>query len=279
MSLFMCMRIAHNKTPLEIEKSVIDQYQQKLGSTTICKKFDIDFSTVLNILRRNNIPIRSIRESKRIYHYNDSFFEKIDTEEKAYWLGFILTDGCVSVRDKWKKDLILTIKDLGHLQKFVKDINGNNKIQTIKRKVKKHTKIYESLSIRSQKMVDDLITLGITPRKSMTVRIPILPDCLYPHFWRGVIDGDGTMGFYINKKRYNHKSFNIGLVGNKFVVSSFVKYVKKILGIELNYYPHKSIFSVKTTNKKAVKISTLLYQHANIFLDRKMELALKSFDA
>lgn len=273
-NLFMGMRIAHNRTSSTVETLVIDKYQKGFGSTSICKEFDINFCTVLNILRRNKIPIRSMRESKRIYYYNDSFFETINTEEKSYWLGFILTDGCVSVRNDWKKDLIITIKDKGHLEKFVKSIGGNN---TIKEITKKDGHKYVTLSIRCQKMVDDLIQLGITPRKSMTVVVPRIPNYLYKHFWRGVIDGDGTMGFYVNKKRYNHKSFTLGLVGNLFIVKSFMKYVKETLNVDLTIGKCKTIFSTKTTNDKALKISTHLYEDSAVFLDRKMTLAKRSF--
>jgi hypothetical protein len=270
----MGMRIAHNRTYPTVEKLVIDQYQDGLGCTSICKKFNVNFCTVLNILRRNDIPIRNMRESKRMYYYNESFFEIIDTEEKAYWLGFILTDGCISVRNEWKKDLTITIKDKGHLEKFVKSINGNNKICQV---IKKDGCKYVNLSIRCQKMVDDLIQLGITPRKSMTVIVPHILHHLYKHFWRGVIDGDGTMGFYVNKQRYNHKCFKLGLVGNLFIIESFRKYVKETLGIDLPIGKCKTIFETKTTNKKALKISTHLYRGATVFLDRKMVLAKRSF--
>lgn len=30
-----------------------------------------------------------------MYKYNEKFFKKIDTPQKAYWLGFLYADGCV----------------------------------------------------------------------------------------------------------------------------------------------------------------------------------------
>ena len=30
------------------------------------------------------------------YNFNEDYFEKIDTEDKAYFLGFIVADGCIS---------------------------------------------------------------------------------------------------------------------------------------------------------------------------------------
>ena len=30
------------------------------------------------------------------YVYNKDYFEKINTSEKAYWLGFLYADGCIT---------------------------------------------------------------------------------------------------------------------------------------------------------------------------------------
>lgn len=266
-------RIAHNKTDSKTEQEIIELYSTGMGCTTICKQFKVHFKTVLNILRRYNIPVRDARTAKQKYHYNEDFFEIIDTEEKAYWLGFILADGCISIRDGYKKDLSMGIKDKGHLQKFLQCLNGNNKIRTYTYKNKE----YEYLSIRCPKMVDDLIKLGITPRKSMTVCVPSIPDNLYKHFWRGVIDGDGSMGNYINKHRYNQKVFALSLVGNENIICGFVNYLKKTFEFSLNYYPTKSIFVVKTTNGKAATIVNHLYKDSSIFLTRKFEIAQTSW--
>lgn len=263
------IRIAPNKSNIQTEQKVVRLYQQGMGSTQINKECNVHYSTVLNILRRYKIPIRSARKAKQIYSYNEEFFSSIDSEEKAYWLGFILADGCVSIRDKYKKDLSVGLKDKGHLQKFILSIYGDNKIRTYSYKKKE----YESISIRCQKLCDDLIQLGVTPRKSMTVKVPIIPENLYRHFWRGVVDGDGSLGIYINKKRYNHKSFAISLVGNKNIIHGFIEFIRKNIAVILPCYPDRRIFVTKTTNEKAIKIIKLLYENATMFMDRKYQLA------
>lgn len=54
-------------------------------------------------------------------------FENIDTEEKAYWLGFLYADGCVGSKES-KVELSLAEKDLRHMEKFRSFIGIENKI-------------------------------------------------------------------------------------------------------------------------------------------------------
>src|SRR5271166_7037406 len=57
---------------------------------------------------------------------NHSIFETIDSEEKAYWLGFLLADGSIQVRKNVQKivKLALAIEDKEHLEKFKKFVNS-----------------------------------------------------------------------------------------------------------------------------------------------------------
>lgn len=43
-----------------------------------------------------------------------TYFENIDTEEKAYWLGFLYADGYVNANED-KIELCLAEKDFHHL--------------------------------------------------------------------------------------------------------------------------------------------------------------------
>ena len=127
-------------------------------------------------------------------------------------------------------------------------------------------------------MIDDLLKLGMTPRKSLTAIVPTLKQDLLKHFWRGVVDGDGSMGIYINKKRYNHKSFVISLVGSNAVVSEFARYIQCNTGISLAVNPSRKIFVAKTTNEFAIRIIKLLYENSTIFMDRKSQLAKRMIE-
>ena len=120
--------------------------------------------------------------------FNHNYFESIDSERKSYWLGFLMADGVVSDRAKrgaLQLHVHLGTKDRDHLQKFHIDIESKNKIANC------------SSSIRSfhssDKMCEDLIRHGCTPRKSLTLKYPTtVPIELTGHFVRGYFDGDGS---------------------------------------------------------------------------------------
>jgi hypothetical protein len=78
----------------DIEKSEILN-QRKIGTTEkeISAKFGISLRQYYNLLKLNNIEKRP-KVSK--FNFNEDYFESIDTEDKAYFLGFIVADGSVS---------------------------------------------------------------------------------------------------------------------------------------------------------------------------------------
>ena len=117
----------------EIDKNrdaeVIKEYKIDTRTKSLAKKFNIHKSTVLDILKRNGIKHFGIGEqSNRKYAVDDNFFNKIDEERKAYWLGFIAADGFVENRKSKNKVLKITLseKDKEHLRKFLNDVKSTN---------------------------------------------------------------------------------------------------------------------------------------------------------
>lgn len=94
-----------------------------------------------------------------------NIFEKIDTEEKAYWLGFLYADGAIGSKED-KIELGLAEKDLSQIEKFRSFTMINNKIS-----YRPKTRSYR-YSFRSQKCKDDLINKGCLPKKSLILVFP-----------------------------------------------------------------------------------------------------------
>lgn len=63
----------------------------------IAQQVGISAGSVSKILRENNIPIRT-NSQYLAYAFNEGFFDVIDNEAKAYWLGFIYADGYIARR-------------------------------------------------------------------------------------------------------------------------------------------------------------------------------------
>ena len=256
----------YNQTPTEVENQIVKLYTTGISSIGVSKQTGVHFATVLNIVRRHGLPTRTTQQTSKRYTFNEQFFEKIDTEEKAYWLGFILADGCISRG----KDIIIALKesDKSHLDKFIKSIEGNNKYQIVISNGFGGPFLTARLAIRCQKMCEDLSTHSITERKSLTAVPPSIPEHLQRHFWRGVVDGDGHV--CVNSQ-YPYKSLEIGLCGSKSVIQGFIDYVKSSLSLDLTLSEDHTIWRTKTSGKKAMQLCSLLYGGSVIYLERKLK--------
>ena len=132
----------------------------------------------------------------RIHHPNlkDDYFKKIDTKEKAYWLGFIYADGCIVIDKRHPGTRRLTIridkKDEILINRFAKAIRFN----LLYKKYEEKNNII-GIQIGNKKLTRDLISHGVIPRKSKKIELPtLLNRKLDLAFLLGFFDGDGTQG-------------------------------------------------------------------------------------
>jgi len=130
---------------------------------------------------------------------NHSAFHVIDTHQKAYLLGFLLADGCVMLPRPGICRSVVNLKILAgdisacHMAQEV--AGGNLRLMENGYRV-----IWEC---NSDEMVADLITLGITPRKTFTavLRWDLIPAHLHGAVLAGLIDGDGNLRFSKTARR------------------------------------------------------------------------------
>lgn len=143
-------------------------------------------------VRRRLVPFGVIRGrgyAARRYRQDDSFFDVIDTEEKAYWLGFLFADGNVRSRSPNHGEIRLSLKisDREHVEKFKAAIKSQSPICVT------HRGVAVTLTVTSRQLFDALVRLGCVPNKTNNHGTPKLPDHLVRHFYRGYIDGDGCI--------------------------------------------------------------------------------------
>ncbi len=242
----------------KIIKNVKKLYLQNKTLHNICKTIGISMYDLYKIIHKNRIKLN--RPDGRVYTINENYFKKIDTEDKAYWLGFIGGDGNINQRRR----TVITLKysDRNHLQKFLDCLKSNYRIRNFK---KKNGKKYSTISISSKKIYNDLLKYNITERKSLTLKPYYkIKEKMKRHYLRGFIDSDGCLSIHKNKWRIN-------LVGSFHVVNFFEEFVKKHINTKATTRKHKNIFSFSLSgNHASKKLSKILYQDAKIFLDRKM---------
>lgn len=211
---------------------------------------------------------------RRNYALNDSFFDDVDTEAKAYWLGFITADGCVRAgrgADGWNHHQLavkLKVSDSGHLEKFKADLAAESPVCLTPQRTS--GKPAAEIVVSSPHLVGSLIRLGVTPRKSLTVKPWRGPGHLMRHYWRGLVDGDGSIVRHAGER----DKWRLTLVGSESVVEAFRVWAVTLTGSAAKKYPKGNIWSWTAgglTSPQA--IARELYGDATVYLDRKYERA------
>lgn len=214
-----------------------------------------------------------MRTNKRTYTLLEDVFETIDTEEKAYWLGFLYADGTTDL-EKGRLKIALAEKDKTHLVKLKDFLGFNGTIKWYSRKPF-NSKDYKyicqpqnELCIYSRELVRDLQSFGIVSKRKEkgTMNIDNIPPGLIRHFWRGVFDGDGCIVA-------TDKSRVAQLSGGYRDCFLFLSFIKSAITTNVSVLKDKSIHCVKFSKGQAVEVANLLYQDCNVYLDRKQKLS------
>jgi hypothetical protein len=240
-------------------------------------RFGLSYSCCIRELKKRGICIRKSRDPiYKKYSLNESVFEKIDTEEKAYWLGFIMADGYVAGKKHFA--IRLALADISHVEKFRKFIESNHLIKKINAKIKE--KLYSAcgLFIGCKKMVSDLSKYGIVPNKTETASYPAgIPSEFERHFWRGYFDGDGCISFSVAKDR-TAKNWSISAVGKEQIIIDFEIFIKKHIKTDAVRKKRKntSVFTFGVCGINLCQpILNVFYKDSLVSLDRKYDLYTK----
>ena len=255
--------------------NIVNLYLDGYSTVKISHYFNCRYNFIRKILKQQNISIRAKDECGRKLPINKHYFDNIDCEDKAYYLGFIFSDGCNYTNNgNYQITLTLNKRDIDIVTKYSTLIYEKEQITTSKDTV--------TCAIYSKHMSQVLESYGCTARKSLTLKFPTcVPDHLLHHFMRGYFDGDGCI--YLGKQ--NNK-----IDGRVNIVSTmdFCKQYKEILwdkaGIKAYIHQDKrdllrgnTITSILMVNgnKQVNKLYNFLYADANYYLERKREKFLK----
>ncbi len=280
------VRINYTK---EFEQRVINLYLNSKNITSVTNNIDIKKHMVMRILRENNIPIKSISESVRKYEIDHSLFDKIDTKEKAIFLGLFFADGCNRGNGK-SLNISLAEEDKLYLQKFSK-ILFNNRPLIIENQKRENRQNMCKLEISSEQIIKNIETYGGVPRKSLILEWPKkLNDNLIPYFLRGYFDGDGSIKISnkINTMKrekwdyvYKLINYQIAICGSKKFLETLKEILESQLDINCQIYQPKNnkIHYLEVGGHRQVeKFLDFIYCDNLLCLDRKYRRYLEFKD-
>lgn len=245
---------------------IIDKYlNENYTITKLAEEFGCTPPTIRSLLRKNKIALKG---NKQGYPRNSFYFSNIDTEEKAYWLGFLYADGCVHTNNN---EISLNITDKDHIEKFKKTIGAiNHNIGTTIDKRFNNAKPLYYFTIKDKHLHSDLIKWGCVPNKTLLIeKIPNIPRDYVSHFIRGYFDGDGSLHYLKGSNNYR-----ISFVGTK----SFLQDIQKELEVQKISLSNTSTGKAYTLQiagrKQVIRILNYLYKDSlkENRLNRKYEI-------
>ena len=171
-----------------IQELVKEDFLNGCYCEDISKKYNVDIGTIYRILDMYKIKRKTGIKSKS----NEDYFEKIDSPNKAYLLGFITADGSITGKYNQSCSIEINEKDIELIYFAQKEIAPNAVITSCKSNKKNNVKI----SFNSVKLCNDLSKYGIVPNKSKIIKevpLKLIPKEFLCFYFRGLIDGDGCI--------------------------------------------------------------------------------------
>lgn len=240
------------------------------------KEYGMSQSNLNTLMRFRNIEQRGTK-----YFCDFHYFDDIDSEDKAYFLGFIYADGNLH-----KNSLKVSIRDydVDVLEKMKAFMDSNHPIRKVPlfnfynedKKGPKDGEMVEFI-ITHRLIKNSMIAHGVVENKTHKIKcIPkTIPNHLLKHFMRGYIDGDGSFGRYLKNDGYFR--FSLNLVGTLDFLEDFSKKAEKFSGILFNKkmcdrHPERNtnIRQLRLTGKKKVlNFLDWIYSDSTVFMDRK----------
>jgi hypothetical protein len=250
--------VAKLAEPARIE--AVRQYRAGLSLTEVAKNFGLTEPGMRGLLLRRGVVLRRTIHTLR----HDAF--DLLTPEASYWLGFLFADGCVAYRPGHLPQISVGLAqcDREHLVSLRAFLGSTSSISA-----PSPTHGSCQLSVRSTRLAERLVALG-RYEGPIGERLDESRD-----FWRGVVDGDGSIGIYRRPAPRASAFPQFRLVGSKRLLEAFAAFLLRHEIASLSVRPHKTIYTIGTTCGPAKRIVTLLYAEAASALPRKALIAAK----
>lgn len=196
-------------------------------------------------------------QNSRKYNINQDYF-KTWSRNMAYIFGFWCADGCIYGGRLF--DITVQKKDKYIIKKIADELQYEGKFYDyVDRQACR-------INFSCKVIYDDLVFLGGSERKSMTLNFPSVPDEYLGDFIRGYFDGDGSV--------MNVKGCRINTAitcGSKVFLDKLLCVLREKAGIECGSYDPSS-YSLRFGNRDSIRLGELMYKNdPELFLARKRE--------
>jgi hypothetical protein len=263
---------------IDVEEQIVKDFNNKVFLKELSKKYQLSLYKLRIILKKYNLSAEINRGKGRgDCTCNSKYFNKIDTNEKAYWLGLLFADGYISTERakgiQFKMSLGLSKEcDKSHIYKFSETLESTHKIVIVQpsSRPNKNGKIINRsiqhrVDIHNKELVTDLINLGLTPRKSNTCEFPNIDDQYLSHFIRGYFDGDGSLcgGLKIN------------IIGSIQFITTLANKLDSNFNIKCKIQSEKRCenmcYLLIINKSKMIEFLEMIYKDSSVHLDRKYQ--------
>ncbi len=243
------------------EEEIVTLY--RVGGLTereIGGRYGVTRMPIKRVLRTHGVGMRPSHR-RPIYQWDKTFFDAIDTEAKAYWLGFLAADG--SVADRGVKGMVVTLslhdRDRTHIERFCADIGCTAPIRDAGQNCSR-------VALSGPDLAKALIRQGVTPRKTFTHHWPNLAGDSLRHYLRGYFDGDGTVGL-------SSRNAHMSVIGTPEFIGEWQAHIAGTVGRKGCVMRPKNSPNMAIATYSGIPqcraIHTYLYGGATVYLSRK----------
>lgn len=256
---------------------IIAHYRDGRSTHWLSNTYHASRDFVKCLLRDRGIQMRTIRERQHRFDCDEGAFDDaVNDEEAAYWCGFLMTDGCIT-SNKHTDYVILRIKesDRAHVERLRRFLRAQHEVKLHASTTPKgEARKVASLAIGSTRLVEQLAKYGVVPLKTRTAEARGGIENSR-HFWRGVLDGDGCIGFR-SRKHYEPTAVVQFCSASERLMSQFVEHIRPAIGSTTSVWWSRGTWCCMIHTLKAVALIRHLYADCRVALDRKHGLAKKA---
>lgn len=252
----------------EVFNQFAEDFKNGVSYRVLSEKYNLDSDTLKRIAEENKLERKNNnRVNKNI---KSDYFSNIDSKEKAYWLGFLFTDGSVDKQEN-KKGRIrfqLQAKDKEILEKYKECLGLSCELYFDNRR----NGCY-SVEFTDDQIFFDLGKYGIVPNKTYKtkhINFSLIPKEFQKSFLLGLFDGDGSLSYS------NDMSTDVTIHFTSYFETTVQDFQFKIDEL-INKEKHNKNFYTNAWHtqwrgrKQVLQILDMLYEDCPLHLKRKYD--------